>query len=143
MPYIVDIINVVVFSFVGIILMVMGNWIIDAFIPGDFPTEIKRGNRAVAWLCAGSFIGIGEIVRAAIQSPVAQAVEEYLLQGLLSSLVYSIIGIGIFLLGFFLVNAFHRKYSLAEEIMRGNTAAGIMIFGIFVGCALIIAGAIH
>ena len=143
MPYIVDIINVVVFSFVGIILMVMGNWIIDAFIPGDFPTEIKRGNRAVAWLCAGSFIGIGEIVRAAIQSPSAQAVEEYLLQGLVSSLLYSVIGIAIFLAGFFLVNAFHRKYSLAEEIMRGNTATGIMIFGIFVGCALIIGGAIH
>lgn len=143
MPYIVDIINVVIFSFVGIILMVMGNWIIDVFIPGDFPTEIKRGNRAVAWLCAGSFIGIGEIVRAAIQSPSAQVVEEYLLQGLVSSLVYSIIGISIFLAGFFMVNAFHRKYSLAEEIMRGNTAAGIMIFGIFVGCALIIGGAIH
>lgn len=143
MPYIVDIINVVVFSFVGIILMVMGNWIIDVFIPGDFPTEIKRGNRAVAWLCAGSFIGIGEIVRAAIQSPAAQEVEEHLLHGLMSSLVYSIIGIAIFLVGFFLVNAFHRKYSLAEEIMRGNTAAGIMIFGIFVGCALIIGGAIH
>lgn len=143
MPYIVDIINVVIFSFVGIILMVMGNWIIDVFIPGDFPTEIKRGNRAVAWLCAGSFIGIGEIVRAAIQSPAAQEVEEYLLHGLMSSLGYSIIGIAIFLVGFFLVNAFHRKYSLAEEIMRGNTAAGIMIFGIFVGCALIIGGAIH
>ncbi|WP_298712519.1 DUF350 domain-containing protein [uncultured Veillonella sp.] len=143
MPYIVDIINVVVFSLIGIILMIIGNWIIDVFIPGDFPTEIKRGNRAVAWLCAGSFIGIGEIVRAAIQSPSAQAVEEYLLQGLVSSLLYSVIGIAIFLVGFFLVNAFHRKYSLAEEIMRGNTAAGIMIFGIFVGCALIIAGAIH
>lgn len=143
MPYIVDIINVVVFSLIGIILMIIGNWIIDVFIPGDFPTEIKRGNRAVAWLCAGSFIGIGEIVRAAIQSPSAQAVEEYLLQGLVSSLLYSVVGIAIFLVGFFLVNAFHRKYSLAEEIMRGNTAAGIMIFGIFVGCALIIAGAIH
>ena len=143
MPCIVDIINVVVFSLIGIILMIIGNWIIDVFIPGDFPTEIKRGNRAVAWLCAGSFIGIGEIVRAAIQSPSAQAVEEYLLQGLVSSLLYSVIGIAIFLVGFFLVNAFHRKYSLAEEIMRGNTAAGIMIFGIFVGCALIIAGAIH
>lgn len=143
MPYIVDIINVVVFSLIGIILMIIGNWIIDVFIPGDFPTEIKRGNRAVAWLCAGSFIGIGEIVRAAIQSPSAQAVEEYLLQGLVSSLLYSVIGIAIFLVGFFLVNAFHRKYSLAEEIMRGNTEAGIMIFGIFVGCALIIAGAIH
>ena len=143
MPYIADIMSVIVFSFIGIVLMVLGNWLIDLCIPGDFPTEIKRGNRAVAWLCAGSFIGIGEIVRAVIQSPAAPVVEEYFFRGVISSLVYSIIGIVIFLAGFFLVNAFHRKYSLPEEIMRGNAAAGIMTFGIFVGCALIIAGAIH
>jgi len=79
----------------------------------------------------------------AAQAPAAPVVEEYFLRGVISSLVYSIIGIVIFLAGFFLVNAFHRKYSLPEEIMRGNAAAGIMTFGIFVGCALIIAGAIH
>ena len=31
----------------------------------------------------------------------------------------------------------------SEEIMRGNTAAGILVFGIFVGLALVISGAVH
>lgn len=39
MPYIADIVNVLIFSFLGIILMIVGNMIIDQFIPGDFPTE--------------------------------------------------------------------------------------------------------
>lgn len=43
MPYIADIVNVLIFSFLGIILMIVGNMIIDQFIPGDFPTEIKKG----------------------------------------------------------------------------------------------------
>ena len=33
MPYIADIVNVLIFSFLGIILMIVGNTIIDQFIP--------------------------------------------------------------------------------------------------------------
>ena len=132
MPYIADIVNVLIFSFLGIILMIVGNMIIDQFIPGDFPTEIKKGNSAVAWVCAGSFIGMGEIVRTAIQSPTAAEVEEFLLHG-----------IAVFLMGFFFISAFQRKYSLSKEIMSGNVAAGIVTFGIFVGLALVVAGAIQ
>ena len=122
MPYIADIVNVLIFSFLGIILMIVGNMIIDQFIPGDFPTEIKKGNSAVAWVCAGSFIGMGEIM---------------------FSLIYAVIGIAVFLMGFFFISAFQRKYSLSKEIMSGNVAAGIVTFGIFVGLALVVAGAIQ
>lgn len=143
MPYITDIVNVLIFSFLGIILMIVGNMIIDQFIPGDFPTEIKKGNSAVAWVCAGSFIGMGEIVRTAIQSPTAAEVEEFLLHGIMFSLIYAVIGIAVFLMGFFFISAFQRKYSLSKEIMSGNVAAGIVTFGIFVGLALVVAGAIQ
>ena len=50
-------------------LMLTANTVIDFFVPGKFSEEIKRGNCAVAWLSAGSFIGIGEILRAVIMSP--------------------------------------------------------------------------
>ena len=46
----------------GVLLMIVSNIVIDCFIPGDFAEEIRRGNRAVAWLSAGSFIGIGAMV---------------------------------------------------------------------------------
>ena len=48
-----------------------------------------------------------------------------------------------FIMGFFIINAWHRKYALAVEIQRGNTAAGIFVFGIFVGLSLVISGAVH
>lgn len=59
------------------------------------------------------------------------------------SLIYAVIGIAVFLMGFFFISAFQRKYSLSKEIMSGNVAAGIVTFGIFVGLALVVAGAIQ
>ena len=105
----------------GILLMIVSNIVIDCFIPGDFAEEIRRGNRAVAWLSAGSFI----------------------VQGVIASAVYAAVGILFFIIGFFVINAWHRKYALAAEIQRGNTAAGIFVFGVFVGLSLVISGAVH
>ena len=127
----------------GILLMIVSNIVIDFFIPGDFAEEIRRGNRAVAWLSAGSFIGIGEILRAVIISPDCEVLTADFVQGVITSVVYSAVGILFFIIGFFIINAWHRKYALAEEIKRGNTAAGIFVFGIFVGLSLVISGAVH
>ena len=127
----------------GILLMIVSNIVIDLFIPGDFAEEIRRGNRAVAWLSAGSFIGIGEIRRAVIISPASDAMALDFVQGVVASAVYAAVGILFFIIGFFVINAWHRKYALAEEIKRGNTAAGIFVFGIFVGLSLVISGAVH
>ena len=127
----------------GILLMIVSNIVIDFFIPGDFAEEIRRGNRAVAWLSAGSFIGIGEILRAVILSPAYDALTTDFVQGVIASAVYAAVGILFFIIGFFVINAWHRKYALAAEIKRGNTAAGIFVFGIFVGLSLVISGAVH
>lgn len=140
---IVDIEITSLYALLGIIIMIIGSMIIDWCIPGDFPTEIKRGNRAVGWLCAGIFIGLGYIIRAAIVSPAIPFMEEALWHGIKSSIIYSALGIIFFLIGYYLLHICHRAYSLTEEIMNGNTAAGIMLFGSFVGMALIISGAIH
>ena len=116
MIYIPDVLLTIFYACFGIFLMLTANTVIDFFVPGKFSEEIKRGNCAVAWLSAGSFIGIGEILRAVIMSPVVTTADTSLL---------------------------HRKYNLSEEIMRGNTAAGILVFGIFVGLALVVSGAVH
>ena len=54
-----------------------------------------------------------------------------------------VLGIILFVTGYMFINIWHRKYKLSEEIMRGHTAAGILVFGIFVGLALAISGAVH
>jgi len=133
--------STVFYACFGIVLMIAASRIIDFFIPGDFEVEIKRGNRAVAWLCAGSFIGVGEILRAVILSPYGEAADVGFLTGVTSSLLYAALGIFFFIFGFFVVNLWCRQYSLPEEIRKGNTAAGIMVFGIFVGLSLVISGA--
>ncbi len=95
------------------------------------------------WLSAGSFIGIGEILRAVIMSPAVTTADTSLLHGIVASVVYAVLGIILFVTGYMFINIWHRKYKLSEEIMRGNTAAGILVFGIFVGLALVISGAVH
>ena len=131
------------YALFGILLMIVSNTIMGFFVPGDFAAEIKRGNCAVAWLSAGSFIGIGQILRAVILSPSYDAVPPDFIQGVMLSIVYAAVGIVFFVLGFFIIKMWHRKYALAEQIMRGNTAAGIFLFGVFVGLSLVISGAVH
>lgn len=136
-----DILNVAIYSVLGIVLMLVGNFLIDLIVPCHFPTEIKKGNTAVGWLSAGSFIGTGMILRTVIMSPAA-AVTETLLSGITSSILYFVVGIAFFMLGYVTVQLFNKKYNLNDEIGKGNTAAGIMVFGIFVGLSLVISGAI-
>lgn len=143
MGIVYEILDIAVYSALGIVLMLLGNFLIDLIVPCHFPTEIKKGNTAVGWLSAGSFIGIGIILRAAIMTPAAEAVEETLVQGLGSSVLYFAVGIIFFMLGYVVVNLFNRKYNLNEEIGKGNTAAGIMVFGVFVGLAIVISGVIQ
>jgi len=138
-----DVLDVAIYSVLGIVLMMVGNFLIDLIIPCHFPTEIKKGNTAVGWLSAGSFIGIGLILRSAIMSPAATAVEETLVSGLIGSVLYFAVGVVFFMIGYVLVNVFNKKYNLNEEIGKGNAAAGIMVLGIFVGLALVISGVIY
>lgn len=142
MLFLMDIMNVAVYAVLGIILMILGNFLIDLIVPCHFPTEIKKGNVAVGWLSAGSFIGIGIILRAAIMSPAAETVHETLLSGIISSALYFVLGIIFFMLGYVIVNAMNKRYNLNEEIGKGNQAAGVMVFGIFVGLAFVISGVI-
>ena len=65
------------------------------------------------------------------------------MQGVISSTLYFVIGIVCFIVGYLLVSLFNRKYNLNEEIGNGNTAAGIVVFGIFVGLAIVISGVIY
>ena len=143
MIYLPDVLLTAFYACFGIVLMITANTVIDFFIPGDFGEEIRKGNRAVAWLSAGSFIGIGEILRAVILSPSVASSDTTFVHGVVASLVYAAIGILFFVAGYFFINFWHRKYNLSEEIMNGNTAAGILVFGIFVGLSLVVSGAVH
>jgi putative membrane protein len=139
----IDIINVAIYSVLGIILMMVGNFLIDMIIPCHFPTEIKNGNVAVGYLSAGSFIGTGIVLKAAIASRSATIIEETLFTGIASSILYFILGIAFCIIGYLVLDFVNKKYDLNKEIGKGNPAAGIMVSGMFIGLAIVISGVIY
>lgn len=143
MDFLMDILEVAIYSCLGIVLMLFGNFLIDLIIPCSFPEEIKRGNRAVGFVSAGTNIGVGILLKAAIASPAAvESAKETLLSGISGSILYFIIGIVFFMLGYLVIRFFNKQYNLNEEVGSGNMAAGIMVAGIFIGLAIVISGVI-
>ena len=62
------ILETVVYLCIGLIMMMLGYWVIDLFIPVDFPQEIREGNKSVGWVSAGIYAGLGFVIRSAIIS---------------------------------------------------------------------------
>lgn len=137
-----ELISIVIYCVLGTVLMLLGTFAVDLVIPCEFPAEIKKKNTAVGCVMAGISIGIGIIIKAAIMSPGAAAVEESLLSGVMSTVYYYAVGLVFCVLGYLLLLAVNRKYNLNQEIGEGNPAAGIMVAGMFIGLSTIISGVI-
>lgn len=131
-----------VYLCVGLIIMMIGHWIIDLIIPVDFPQEINDGNKAVGWVSAGIYAGLGFVIRSAIISNTISE-DVSLLTGSIDTLVYAIVGIVAFIIGYFVVDIINKKFNFNKSLKEKNEAAGIMVFGIFVGIAFIVSGVIQ
>lgn len=136
-------IDIAIYGGVGIIVMLAGYRLIDRVIPCDFPKEIKEGNRAIGWVSAGIYIGLGFIIRSAVTTWVIENEPLRVWRGITDTVFYAAAGIVLFLIGYHLVDWVYREYDFNEELKARNEAAGITVFGIFVGIALIIGGVIH
>lgn len=135
-------IETVVYLFVGLIMMMLGYFIIDLIIPVDFPQEIREGNKAVGWVSAGIYAGLGFVIRSAIIT-ISTGDAAELLQGTLDTVIFSLIGIIAFVLGYFIVDIVNKKFNFNIALKEKNEAAGIMVFGIFLGVAFIVSGVIQ
>lgn len=68
---------------------------------------------------------------------------EHLLNALVTSVLFSLVGIAVFALAFFVISKV-TPFSLRKEIEEDqNTALGVMIGSIIIGLSLIISAAIH
>ena len=136
------ILETVVYLCIGLIMMMLGYWVIDLFIPVDFPQEIKEGNKSVGWVSAGIYAGFGFVIRSAIISiSTGEATE--LLQGTINTVIYAVIGIIAFVFAYFVVDLVNKKFNFNEALKEKNEAAGNMIFCIFIGIAFIVRGVIQ
>lgn len=136
------ILETAVYLCVGLIIMMIGHWIIDLIIPVDFPQEINDGNKAVGWVSAGIYAGLGFVIRSAIISNTVSE-DVSLLTGSIDTLVYATVGIVAFIIGYFVVDIINKKFNFNKALKEKNEAAGIMVFGIFVGIAFIVSGVIQ
>ena len=136
------ILETVVYLCIGLVMMMLGHWIIDLMIPVDFPQEIREGNKAVGWVSAGIYAGLGFVIRSAIISN-AISEEMALLAGSIDTVVYAIVGIITFIIAYFAVDIVNRKLNFNIALKEKNEAAGIMVFGIFMGIAFIVSGVIQ
>lgn len=136
------ILETVVYLCIGLIMMMLGHWIIDLIIPVDFPQEIREGNKAVGWVSAGIYAGLGFVIRSAI---ITNAVSEEmsLLAGSIDTVVFAVVGIAAFIIAYFMVDLVNRKFNFNIALKEKNEAAGIMVFGIFIGIAFIVSGVIQ
>ena len=138
-----ELVSVSIYSVLGIILMLLGSFLVDLVIPCSFPEEIKKGNTAIGWISAGVYVAIG-IIRAAIASPSSaiKEIEATLVGGILSTVYYYALGAIFLMIGYVILKLINRKYNLNTEVGNGNAAAGIMVFGMFVGLGFVISGVI-
>ncbi len=138
-----ELVSVTIYSVLGIFLMLLGSFIVDLAIPCSFPEEIKKGNKAIGWISAGAYIAIGLIIKMAISGgDVVSEVEANLVSGLISTVFYYALGVVFLVIGYLLLKLLNKKYDLNAEVGNGNAAAGIMVFGMFVGLGLVISGVI-
>ena len=139
MSLVIDLAEAALYSCICIVLMALGNFLIDLIIPCSFPEEIKKGNKAgTINLGAGKKI----VVEKADNAKAEDALDAALATGIVSSLLYFVAGILFFMLGYIVIDKINRQYRLSEEIGKGNTAAGIMVAGIFIGLSAVISGVI-
>ena len=136
------ILETVVYLCIGLVMMMLGHWIIDLMIPVDFPQEIREGNKAVGWVSAGIYAGLGFVIRSAVISNTISE-EMSLLAGSIDTVVYAIVGIITFIIAYFAVDLVNRKFNFNIALKEKNEAAGIMVFGIFMGIAFIVSGVIQ
>ena len=69
-------------------------------------------------------------------------VENSLTEGIFNTLFYYATGVAFLVIGYLLLKVINKKYDLNAEVGNGNTAAGIMVFGMFIGLGLVISGVI-
>lgn len=62
----VEIIETLIYGIIGIICMFVAIWVIDLFVPYDFPKEIKEKNPAAGYMMAGIYIAVAIIIRTVI-----------------------------------------------------------------------------
>lgn len=118
---------------IAIIVVIIGLVIFEALTKKykDWD-EIKKGNQAVALSITGKIIGICIILAFSI----------YHSAQLLDTVIWGAVGIVLQMLAYVIFEMFTRKFSVEEELLKGNIAVGIISLGVSIGLAFVVGASI-
>jgi len=68
---------------------------------------------------------------------------EYLLRGILSSVIFSFVGLAILIVAYFIVEKITPENTWKEIVQNKNVALAIVFAAFIIGISIIISGAIH
>jgi putative membrane protein len=94
--------------------------------------EIKNGNHAVALSIGGKIIGICIILSFSVYHSVR----------LTDTLIWGVFGVVLQMVAYLLFEVLTRKFSVEEQLHKGNIAVGIVTFCVSVGLAFVIGASI-
>lgn len=94
--------------------------------------EIKNGNHAVALSIGGKIIGICIILSFSVYHSVK----------LTDTLIWGAFGVLLQMIAYLLFEVLTRKFSVEEQLHKGNIAVGIVTFSVSVGLAFVIGASI-
>ncbi len=61
-----QVLETIIYGVIGLLGMLICTYIVDLFVPYDFPKEIKEKNTAAGFIIAGIYIGVAIIIRTVI-----------------------------------------------------------------------------
>ncbi|WP_421382285.1 DUF350 domain-containing protein [Bacillus salacetis] len=94
--------------------------------------EVLKGNHAVALSISGKIIGICIILAFSI----------YHSSALTDTLIWGLFGVILQMAAYLLFELLTRKFSVEEQLHKGNLAVGIITFAVSVGLAFVIGASI-
>ncbi|WP_409252352.1 DUF350 domain-containing protein [Bacillus sp. SCS-153A] len=94
--------------------------------------EVLKGNNAVALSISGKIIGICIILAFSI----------YHSSALTDTLIWGVFGVILQMAAYLLFELLTRKFSVEEQLQKGNMAVGIITFAVSVGLAFVIGASI-
>lgn len=94
--------------------------------------EVLNGNKAVALSISGKIVGICIILAFAIYNSSAVT----------GTLIWGGVGVALQLVAYLLFELFTRKFSVEDQLHKGNMAVGIISFAVSVGLAFVIGASI-
>ncbi|WP_456278010.1 DUF350 domain-containing protein [Bacillus sp. AK128] len=118
---------------IAIVVVLIGLFVFEALTKKykDWD-EIKNGNHAVALSIGGKIIGICIILSFSVYHSVR----------LTDTLIWGAFGVVLQMIAYLLFEVFTRKFSVEEQLHKGNIAVGIVAFCVSVGLAFVIGASI-